>query len=142
MHNRTCSYHMHMFVSHAHVRIACTCSYRMYMFVSHAHVRITCTCSYHMHMFVSHAHVRITCTCSYHMHMFVSHAHVLITCTHMNTVRERVDRLELLISERNAEVPSDPLPPPSASESHHLTATPSRKIKIKNCESGQIYMCM
>jgi len=73
----------------------------------------------------------------YHSHM-CTHMSVC-TCTHTTTVRERVDRLELLMSERNAEVPSDPLPSLSASESHSHTTTPSRKIKIKNCESRQIY---
>ena len=74
---------------------------------------------------------------SYRSHM-CTHMSVC-TCTHATTVRERVDRLELLMSERNAEVPSDPLPSLSASESHSHTTTPSRKIKIKNCESRQIY---
>ena len=56
------------------------------------------------------------------------------THTHTSTVRERVEKLELLMNERSTEVPSDPLTPLSTGEPHSFTTTPSRKIKIKNCE--------
>ena len=77
-------------------------------------------------------HKRFVYAYTHHSHVYI-HSHTC-THTHNSTVRERVEKLELLMNERSTEVPSDPLTPLSTGEPHSFTTTPSRKIKIKNCE--------
>ena len=97
----------------------------------HENTFIHCTCPLRSppiltQMLCIRIHSPLTC-----LHTFTYlHTHT----QHNSTVRERVEKLELLMNERSTEVPSDPLTPLSTGEPHSFTTTPSRKIKIKNCE--------